>query len=238
MKLAVMQPYFFPYIGYWQLMHAADYFVSLDEVQYIRHGWINRNRILKPSSGWQYVIVPVKRSGVNGAIRETCVSADHDWRPKLLAQVDHYRKLTRHFPSVRELIQAALAAAVGDNIGLINHSLMVFLSKQLCLPAKMLLSSEMQLDFSNVNGADEWALRISQQVGARSYINPVGGNRLFDSKKYLASGVELQFLKSRDIFYSQNRPAFEPNLSIIDVLMFNGVDGTRELLGEYVLEVA
>lgn len=238
MKLAIMQPYFFPYIGYWQLMHAADCFISLDDVQYIRHGWVNRNRILKPGSGWQYVMVPVHRSGMKGTIREARVDVSHDWRRRILAQIDHYRKLTRHFLSVRALLQAALKSAEGNNIGRVNHSLMLFLSKEMDLRAELRLSSETELDYSDVDGADEWALRISQQMGAASYINPVGGAEIFDSKKYATSGIELQYLKSRDIVYSQNRPMFEPSLSIIDVLMFNGIEGTRKLLEEYDLQVA
>lgn len=238
MKLAIMQPYFFPYIGYWQLMHAVDCFISLDDVQYIRHGWVSRNRILKPGSGWQYVMVPVHRSGMTGTIREARVNVDHDWRPRVLAQIDHYRKLTRHFVSVRTLVQAALASVEGDSIGRVNHSLMLFLSRELGLRAELRLSSEMGLDYSDVGGADEWALRIAQQMGAVNYINPVGGAGIFDAKKYAAGGVALQFLKSRDIVYSQYRPTFEPSLSIIDVLMFNGVEGTCRLLEEYDLEAA
>jgi hypothetical protein len=238
MKLAIMQPYFFPYIGYWQLMHSVDCFISLDDVQYIRHGWVNRNRILKPDSGWQYVMVPVHRSGMTGTIREARVDVNHDWRRRILAQIDHYRKLTRHFVSVRALVQAALESTEGNNIGSVNHSLMLFLSKELDIRAELRLSSEMELDYRDVDGADEWALRISQQMGAVSYINPVGGSGIFDSNKYATSGIELQFLKSRDIVYSQNRLTFEPNLSIIDVLMFNGINGTRKLLEEYDLEAA
>lgn len=238
MKLAVMQPYFFPYIGYWQLMHAVDSFVFLDDVQYIRHGWVNRNRILKPGGGWQYVTVPVRRAGVTGKIRETQIDTAKDWRPRILAQLDHYRKLTRHFVAVRALVQSSLEASDGADIGQVNYNLAKYLSRSLGLSTELMLSSEMGLDYSDVNGADEWALRISQQMGAQSYINPIGGSDIFCAEKYANNNVALQFLKPRDIAYSQHRPTFEPSLSIIDVLMFNGIEGTCSLLPEYELSVA
>ncbi len=238
MKLAIMQPYYFPYIGYWQLIHAADSFVLLDDVQYMRHGWINRNRILKPNGGWQYVIVPLERHAMTSAIREIRTNNSSDWRQRVLRQIDHYKKATRHFIQMRELIQTALYSTNDSRIAHVNLAIIRFLCRELGLERKILLSSEMGFEYRDVGDAGEWALRIAQQMRASQYINPVGGAGLFDPEKFIACGTEIAFLSVAPISYSQRREDFEPALSIIDVLMFNGLDGTRRLLEKYKIGVA
>ena len=233
MKLGIMQPYFFPYLGYWQLIHAADRFVLLDDVQYMRHGWINRNRILKHDEGWQYVIVPLEKHAMTAMIREVRAREGEDWRRRILAQIDHYRKRTRHFPFVRELVRAALSDTQDSPIAHINRSVIRCLCRALGLEREILLSSEMDLDYREVGDAGEWALRITQQMRAGCYINPVAGATLFDPQKFAASGAEIRFLKCRSVAYPQGREGFEPALSIIDVLMFNGLEGTARLLEAY-----
>ncbi|MGC7846714.1 WbqC family protein [Desulforudis sp. 1088] len=90
MRAAVMQPYFSPYIGYWQLIHAVDTFVLFDDVQYIRHGWINRNRILKPGGGWQYIIA-LKKHSKNDLIRNIQAHPTLEWKARILRQLEHYK---------------------------------------------------------------------------------------------------------------------------------------------------
>lgn len=235
MRLGIMQPYFFPYIGYWQLIQAVDCFVLLDDVQYMRHGWINRNRILKPGEGWQYVIVPLAKHAMTSAIREVRVRNGEDWRQRIIGQIDHYKRKAPYFSEMNELIQQLLGAADDDRISHINYSVVKGLCCALGLQRQILLSSEMSLDYRAVGDAGEWALRITEQLGAAQYINPVGGAELFDPAKFAAINAEIEFLKSRPIQYPQRRPVFDPWLSIIDVLMFNGLDGTRRLLDAYEL---
>jgi hypothetical protein len=92
MKIAIMQPYFFPYIGYWQLIHAVDRFVLFDDAQYIRHGWVNRNRILKPGGGWQYILVPLKKHALTESIKNVQVNPDGKWHELIVRQLAHYKK--------------------------------------------------------------------------------------------------------------------------------------------------
>lgn len=238
MRLGIMQPYFFPYIGYWQLIHAVDCFVLLDDVQYMRHGWVNRNRILKPSEGWQYVIVPLEKHAMTAAIREIRARDNEDWRQRILGQVDHYKKKTRHFVQARELIQAAIFETDDKRIAHINLAIVRCLCRELGLKREILLSSEMGFDYRDVGDAGEWALSITKQIGASQYINPVGGAALFDPEKFVACDAEIKFIQYRPVVYPQRRVAFEPALSIIDVLMFNGLEGTHRLLEEYEIGVA
>lgn len=232
--LAVMQPYFLPYLGYWQLVHAVDTFILLDDVQYIRHGWVNRNRILKHGGGWQYIAVPLRKHPISARIREIEASTDRDWRGQILRQLEHYRYHGRapHYDEVMAFLSRAFAKLDDPRISRINCSLTRAICAHLGLGARILLSSELGLSYADVEGPGDWALSIARQTNARKYINPAGGAALFDADKYASSGVELAFLHCGDISYDQ-RPGYEEALSIVDVLMFNGTEGSRKLLERY-----
>ncbi len=234
MKLAIMQPYFFPYIGYWQLIHAVDVFVLLDDVQYIRHGWINRNRILHPGGGWQYILVPLHKHSNSELIRNVRVHSKAEWKKKIVGQLEHYRKKTRYFDQTIEIVSDALRCMEGQGIAALNFMIMTKVCRYLSIESKIILSSEQGFDYTGVNDAGEWALRISEQMGANEYINPLSGARLFSPQKFEKSAIMLRFLKPSDITYKQYG-TFEPWLSIIDVLMFNGVEETKNLITHYAL---
>jgi hypothetical protein len=229
MKLAIMQPYFFPYIGYWQLIHAADRFVLFDDVQYKRHGWINRNRILKPGGGWQYILVPLKKHSVTELIKNVKAHPDRQWKELIVVQLAHYKKKARYFDETIELVNASLYGNDEQDIAAINFSIIKHVCASLNIKTEIIRSSEQGFDYANVSDAGEWALRISEQMGAAEYINPAAGAELFDPEKFSASNIELSFLKSQEMVYPQ-RGDFEPSLSIIDVLMFNGIEGTKSLM--------
>lgn len=226
-----MQPYFFPYIGYWQLIHAVDCFVVFDDVQYIRHGWINRNRILKPGGGWQYIVVPLKKHDAREVIKNVMVHPDKKWKELIFAQLAHYKK-ARYFGEAYRLVGEALSSANEQGIAALNLSIIKTICSVLDMKKDIRLSSVQQYDYTNVGDAGEWALRIAEQMGATEYINPIAGKELFDKEKYSASNIKLSFLKTNELVYPQ-WGEFIPALSIIDVLMFNGVEGTCHLLEEY-----
>jgi WbqC-like protein family len=234
MKLGIMQPYFFPYIGYWQLIHAADAFVLLDDVQYIRHGWINRNRIFNPAGGWQYIQIPLAKHAHTELIRNITAHPSQDWKTKLLGQLDHYKRRAPHYDETVEIVRAILARLDDPRVCRINFAILTALCGALGLDRKILVSSECGFGYDNVADAGDWALRIAEQLGADAYINPISGADLFDSAKFAASGITLWFLQPEEVVYSRRGP-FEPSLSIIDVLMFNGIVGTQALLSRYAL---
>jgi hypothetical protein len=235
MRVAIMQPYFFPYIGYWQLIHAADRFVLFDDAQYMRHGWVNRNRILKPGGGWQYILVPLKKHEVTEPIRNVEAHPDKNWKELIIAQLAHYKKKARYFGETSELVREILFGNDEQGIAAIDFAIINKLCAYLGIDREIIRSSEQDFDYSDVGDAGEWALRISEQMGASEYINPAGGAELVDQDKFSSSNIRLSFLKPHDIVYSQ-RGDFEPSLSIIDVLMFNGIEGTKELLKNYSIE--
>lgn len=235
MRLAIMQPYFFPYIGYWQLIQASDCFVAFDDAQYMRHGWVNRNRTLKPGGGWQYIIVPLSKHGRTDRIRDVNTHPDGAWKNRIIAQLAHYKKKAPYFGETMRLIGDILLDPGGPGIAAVNLSAIRKISAYLGMDTDIVLSSEKRFDYTNVGDAGEWALRISEQMGADEYINPISGAGLFNRRKFAASGIRLSFLKSEDIVYAQH-DEFEPGLSIIDVLMFNGLEGTRGLLKRYSID--
>ncbi len=232
MIIAIMQPYFFPYIGYWQLIHAADRFVLLDDVQYMRHGWINRNRILKPDGGWQYISMPLKKHGVTESIKNMQADPNEQWKELIIRQLAHYKRKARYFYETNEIVRDALFGNIHQGIANINFSIIKKLCTCLNLKTEIIISSEQNFDYTNIGDAGEWALRIAEQMGATEYINPAAGAALFDRGKFALSNIKLSFLKSKEIVYSQPG-VFEPFLSIIDVLMFNGIEGANKLLKAY-----
>ena len=234
MKLAIMQPYFFPYIGYWQLIHAADCFVSFDDAQYMRHGWVNRNRILKPGGGWQYILVPLKKHELKESIRNVQAHPDKKWKDLIIGQLAHYKKKARYFDETIEIVRKILYGNNEQGIAAINLMIINDLCMHLDIKTEIIVSSKQKFNYEDVGDAGEWALRISEQMGASEYINPAAGSELFSREKFSSSNLRLSFLKPQEIVYSQ-RGDFEPSLSIIDVLMFNGIDGTKRYLENYIV---
>ena len=234
MKLAIMQPYFFPYIGYWQLIHAADRFVLFDDAQYMRHGWVNRNRILKPAGGWQYILVPLKKHDVTEAIKNVQAHPDKQWKELIIGQLAHYKKKARYFDETNELVKESLYGNNEQSIAAINFAIIKNVCAYLDIKKEIIVSSEQNFDYADVGDAGESALRIAEQMGAAEYINPAAGAELFNREKFASSNIKLSFLKSQEIVYSQ-RGAFEPSLSIIDVMMFNSRSQLIMLLNKYEL---
>lgn len=233
MKLAIMQPYFFPYIGYFQLIHAVDEFILLDDVQYIRHGWVNRNRILKLNGDWQYVNAPLQAHAHGVSIREIETKSDRGWRDLVLRQLVQYKKIARHYAETVAMVETALSVET-DNLARINMHALRTLACQLGMQTPIHLSSEMDFDYSSIQGPGDWALTMSVQHGADVYINPADGEALFDQRAFADAGIRLDLLRPVLSPYTQRRENFVSALSIIDVLMFNGVEKTKHMLQGHV----
>jgi len=233
MKVAIMQPYFFPYLGYFQLIVASDKFILFDDVQYIRHGWINRNRILKPVQDWQYIIVPLQAHNRDSLIKDIKVTEDEEWKLKISRQIEHYKKKAPFYNATKDLLEKCFQETE-TNIAKLNGIYIKHICDYLNIPFEVLVSSELKFDYSHVTDAGEWALKISEQIGASEYINPLSGKELFDAEKFKKSAIKLRFLKPNDIGYSQRRNGVvEVGLSIIDVMMFNSPEEINLLLKKY-----
>lgn len=231
MRLAIMQPYFFPYLGYLALIKHSDFFVVFDTPQFIRHGWIERNRILKPNEGWQYIKVPLEKHRSKTAIKDVKIKNTVDWQRKIYAQLDHYKKKASYYNQAMALLKGIFSLKT-DSIVKLDAFALEKIFDYLDIPFKYSIFSEMDLKIEEPQAPDEWALNISKALGADEYINLPGGENFFDRNKYEKEGIKLNFLKLNLQEYNQKREIFEPGLSIIDVLMFNSPETIRDMLHE------
>jgi hypothetical protein len=227
-----MQPYFFPYVGYYSLIKYTDYWIVFDEVQFIRHGWIERNRILKPNDGWQYIQVPLIKHSRETLIKDVVIRNNEPWREKILAQLQHYKKRAPYYYQVIKLVSEALAIETSSIVEL-NAKILEVTCSYLGIGFKYDIFSKMDLEIEAVNAPDEWALNISNALGAKEYVNPPGGKEFFNIQKYSEKNIKLTFLSNKVDNYNQNRTNFEGGLSIIDLLMFNSVEEVNYLIDSY-----
>lgn len=233
MKIAVMQPYLFPYIGYFQLIHSVDLFVLYDDVQFIRRGWINRNRMLNQSTDYLFTL-PLTKAPRNSLICERKINADtwHREKPKLLAMIERNYMKAPHFSSGIKTITAGFEYKETNLVDFIEHTL-----EQCCsllnIETPMRRASQLELD-PQVQGAER-ILQICKALGANHYINAIGGQEIYDRPTFKREGIDLSFIKTHNIHYPQFGNEFVPWLSIIDIMMFNPVDRIREFLDMYEL---
>lgn len=235
MKIAIMQPYFFPYLGYLSLIKHTDRFILFDSVQFIRHGWIERNRILKQSEGWLYVQVPLIKSSRGTLIKEIKIKNSVDWKNKITSQLQPYKKIAPYYYTIMKLVNELFKESFTDIVSLDKKALEI-VCEHLGIMRKIEIFSEMNLEIEPVSTPDEWALNICKALGnVTEYWNPPGGLTFFDRSKYEDSGIKINFQKIKITAYNQKRNSFEPGLSILDVMMFNSVEEIHKMLDRFEL---
>lgn len=225
MKVAIMQPYFFPYIGYYHLLSAVDAFVIYDDIKYTKKGWINRNRILVNGSDVIFSI-PLKKGSDSLAIAERELSPDFD-RVKLLRQLEGAYIKAPHFKEVYPLIEKIILNKE-DNLFKFIYNSISLTCNYLGIGTKILISSEINID-KNLKATDR-VIAICKALKGDTYINAIGGVSLYSKEEFKSYGLELNFIKSNSIVYKQVDNDFIPWLSIVDVLMFNALDLIRSRL--------
>ncbi len=234
-KLAIMQPYFFPYIGYFSLIKHTDEFIIFDSVQFIRHGWIERNRILKQDGDWMYVKVPLKKFEQKTFIKDVEIDNSQDWKNRILSQIQPYKRNAPFYQEVKGLIEDIFKDDYQDIVTL-NKTILEKVCSYIGIRTKISVYSKMNLTIDAPTAPDEWALNICKSLGDVSeYWNQPGGSSFFDKSKYDKANIDLRFIHVKLEEYNQNNEKFEAGLSIIDVLMFNSPDKINEMLDNYEL---
>ena len=228
MKVAIMQPYFFPYIGYFQLINAVDIFVIYDDVNYIKQGWVNRNRILINNTV-HYFTLQIKGASSFRKIKDITIGNN---RLKLLKTIEQSYKNASQFENVHLLITDILTSEEENLSKFLMYSLKKIV-EYLGIKTVFMLSSE--IDINTVAKAEDKIITICKKLGAINYINAIGGQELYNKTKFDENSLKLQFLKTNVIQYNQFNANFVPWLSIIDVLMFNDKTAFFELLNNYEL---
>lgn len=229
MKIAIMQPYAFPYLGYFQLINAVDKFIVFDDVNYINKGWINRNNILLNNAPHLFTI-PLIKASQNKLIKEIEMQAREAWAVKLTSTIEQAYKKAPFFDEIFSPIQNLLDFEC-KSIAHFNLNAITEISNLLDIQTDIEPSSSI---YNNTQlKGEERILDICLQEKANTYVNPIGGLGLYPQEKFDAKAIQLDFIQMNSIDYKQFNSGHVPNLSIIDVLMFNGKSGTQDLLLNY-----
>lgn len=231
MKLGIMQPYFFPYLGYWQLITAVDKFIVLDDVNFIKRGWINRNNILVNKQPHLYSI-PLDKPSQNKLIMETQLRFSREQREKWLKMIEMAYKKAPYYETVYPLLKQIIMLEDNDLTSFIINSFKIVLN-YLEMEQQILRSSQIEKDLSL--RAQDRILAICKSQNADMYINPIGGQLLYDEYVFAKENIDLRFIKTNIKPYKQFGNEFIGGLSFIDILMFNDIAGIKNMLQAYVL---
>ncbi|MBX8483722.1 WbqC family protein [Pseudomonas cichorii] len=218
--LGIMQPYFFPYLGYFQLIALVEQGILFDIVKYKRKSWMNRNRMLDNKGGWHYITVPVKSS--DGMLIKDAMVIDHAGSLRhIRGQLEHYRGKAPFFKQTLQLIDLTFNSTRSASIGDLSASSLKVVCDYLGMAFNWTVCSDMHLELPPIEHAGQWALEISSLMGARRYINAPGGREILIPREWHEREIDLRFLQPSVFRYPTGPYTFVENLSILDVLMWN-----------------
>jgi len=219
-RIALMQPYLFPYLGSFSLIASVDHYVVFDNVQYIRRGWMHRNRIHRPGGGWQYIGVSVQRAPRDTAIHAVRLSTSADWRRALRDGIrGAYRGVAPHLDTLLDIVDTTCAPAHETLADLSIHALAV-VCDALDLDFRPLRATRIGLRKAEEEPPWGWAIDACRKVGAHRYVNPPGGADLYPEAVFRERGLQRSILRPELVPYDRNGLAWEPGLSILDALAF------------------
>ena len=231
MKVGIMQPYFFPYLGYWQLLNAVDQYVIYDDVNYIKNGWINRNNILL--NGKKFLItLPLEGASPFLPINQIKITSNEKQKQKILKTIDSAYRSAPYFDAVYPIVETVImcpSLSIAEALTLQFQRVASYLG----INTEFIISSALNKD-SSLKGQDK-VIHICNKLGATKYYNAIGGQELYSKDVFLQHHIELSFLKMNDINYRQFKHEFVPSLSIIDVMMFNSPENIHSMLDNYEL---
>ena len=231
MKLAIMQPYFFPYLGYFQLINSVDTFILYDDVNYIKKGWINRNNILLNNK--QHLInVPLIAASQNKLINEIEILKENKWKLNLLKTIYQSYKTAPFFQPTYSIIEKTLYSN-SETISELNTFAVREIIDYLDIKTQIKVNST--IDNNKELKGQTKILNICVNENATNYHNPIGGIELYDRLTFKQHGIDLFFMQNRLIDYPQFNSNFISGLSIIDVLMFNNKQEIQNMLTKYEL---
>jgi len=222
-RVGIMQPYFLPYIGYYQLIAAVDVFIVYDNIKYTKKGWINRNRMLRNGTDVMFSL-PLKKGSDYFYVVQRELAGDFD-RGKLLNQFReryaHAPYFVQTYPMLEDIINSE-----ERNLFRYIYNALLQSCEHLGLKTEIRISSDIEIDHEQ-KGQDK-VIALCEAVGADTYINAIGGIELYSREHFKAFSIDLNFIKSSSFEYPQFGSTFVPWLSIVDVLMFNSLDTVHD----------
>lgn len=231
MKLGIMQPYFLPYLGFWQLINAVDKYIIYDDVNYIKGGWINRNSILVNKKANLFTI-PLAGASPNLLINEINISFNEKNKVKLLKTIDASYRKAPYFSDVYPIIKSIIMYDE-ENLAKYLFNSITLICSYLEIKTELLISSDI-VKVDSKRGKDK-VIHICELMGATEYYNAIGGKSLYNYEEFEKHDITLKFVETREVQYSQFADEYKPNLSILDVLMMNSKETCKKFLNSYKL---
>ena len=233
MIIASHQPYFFPYLGYFSLISAVDTFIFFDTAQYTRRSWMKRNRMLKPGrENFQYINIALQKPEFKTTLSECRINNDTNWKEKLFRQIEHYKKPAPFYGETLTILHDIFSAE-DDLLHLFNERSILHLLKLLEIKTPVKRFSQMESGHSQMDHLWDWALMMCHMTQADTYINAPGGEAIYPENIFREAGIKMGYIQHRLRPYNQKNSRFIPALSILDVLMFNGISETQKIVKEY-----
>ena len=230
MKLGIMQPYFLPYIGYFQLLNAVDKYIIYDNIQYTKKGWINRNRMLQNGKDALFSI-PLEKDSDYLDIKERKVASSFD-KKKLLNQIKAAYQKADQFQTLFPLIIDIINYDNNNLFEYIYNSIKT-ICKYIGIDTEIIVSSTVDIDHS-LKGQDK-VIAFCKKFDTSDYINAIGGQELYIKEEFEKENIKLHFLSTNNIEYKQYNNEFVANLSILDVMMFNSAVDIKLMLNKFTL---
>ena len=228
-KIGIMQPYIFPYIGYFQLINLVDKFVFYDDVNFNKRSWINRNKILINNKEFLFSI-PLNHPSQNTLINKIFISYNYNWKRKFLKSLEKSYHKAPFFKEVFSIVQQVLSKEkkmISEICIKSVTSVLAYLDIQ-----TLIIKSSSIYQNQHIKGQDR-IIDICKKEDSNIYYNLIGGLNLYDREKFFSNGINLKFIQANKSNYKQFTDVHIPNLSILDILMFNSKEQIRKMLESY-----
>lgn len=230
-KVGIMQPYFFPYVGYFAIMAHSNAWLVFDTAQYTKRTWINRNRVLHPVSGWQYLTVAIEKAPLETPIKDIKIRDPNQVCAALLGRLQHYKKAP-FFQTTTKLIKETFLSLNSDLLVDLNILALRRVCEYLDISLNLARCSSYKIEIGSDPLPGEWAPAFLKSIGASGYLNPSGGIHLFNPSDFKKIGCKLYQIDSLDFIYDTQKFNFESKLSIIDALMWCEPTKINEAIGK------
>jgi hypothetical protein len=227
-----MQPYFFPYIAYFQLMNAVHEFVVYDNIEFTKKGWINRNRILMNGHD-SFITLPLKKDSDYLDVRDRYLAGS--WSAERIRMLNRIKESYRKAPQYEAVYPLVEKCICFENSNLFNFIFNSLNQVKEYLEISTSLTASSTIPIDHALKAERKVIAICKARNADSYLNPIGGTKLYDKEQFMSEGIDLHFLETDELRYTQFGNGFIPWLSILDVMMFNSRNSIMKMLSQYSL---
>ncbi len=230
MKLAIMQPYFLPYLGYFNLLFHSDIFVLYNDINYIERGWINRNKIIK-KDGFNLFTIPLRKASATKLISDIYISDEQKWRSKLLKTIEITYVKAPYFNSTYNLVEKIVLKKIYKLDEFIKNSITEILNF-IELEKGIIFSSD--FDYDRNTNKENKLVSITRNLQANTLVFPPGSRDLYSETFFIKKDINTEVIIPNLSKYKQfKKNEFTPGLSIVDVLMFNDIEEVKKLFNDY-----